>query len=356
MANPLPARPHLDHLRRQAKMLLAAVQSGDAQAIAIIREFLPSAEGMSNAAITKAAFRLADAQSAVARQSGFASWPSLSRHVEQLRSLEGEWSFAKLEVDGTAIPMVGMGMAKLLIDGDRFRMESPGANYEGVFNIDVEVEPHHIDIEFIEGPEAGNWNYGIFRLHKNQLEICLDMNGKPAPAEFRTTRGSGTAYEVLTRSSAARPHSVTGGERSIATPPPPQGAAAIPAEFAHYESAMLQQLQGEWTAAKLIRDGQEFPPMMLNTGRRSAKGNEVEISFGGQLIIRARIRLDESVQPVHVDYFNLHGPAKGVIQLGVMSWDGTEARFCMASPGAPRPTDFTLTPGDGRTLSHWKRA
>ncbi len=356
MARPLPARPHLDHLRRQAKTLLAAVKAGDAQAVATLREFLPSADGMSDKAITKAGFRLADAQSAVARQSGFASWPSLARHVEQLRSLEGEWSFASLEVDGTAMPMAGMGTARLLIDGDRFRMESPGANYEGIFNIDVEVEPHHIDIEFIEGPEAGNWNYGIFRLHGDQLEICLDMNGKPAPAEFRTASGSGTAYEVLTRRSAARPHSVTGGERSTATPPPPQGDVTIPAEFEHGDSALLQQLQGEWTATKLIRDGNEFPPMMLKTGRRSAKGNEVEIFFGGQLIIRARIRLDEGVQPVQVDYFNLHGPAKGLIQLGVMSWNGKEARFCMASPGAPRPADFTLTPGDGRTLSHWKRA
>ncbi len=127
MASPLPARPHLDHLRRQAKSLLAAVKAGDAQAITTLRDFLPSAEGMSDAAITQAGFRLADAQSAVVWQSGFASWPSLSRHVEQLRSLEGEWSFATLEVDGTAMPMTGMGMAKLLIDGDRFRMASPGA-------------------------------------------------------------------------------------------------------------------------------------------------------------------------------------------------------------------------------------
>ena len=119
---------------------------------------------------------------------------------------------------------------------------------------------------------------------------------------------------------------------------------------------MLQQLQGEWTATRLIRDGGEFPPMMLKTGRRSASGNEVAISFGGQLIIRARIRLDESAQPVHVDYFNLHGPARGLIQHGIMSWDGKVARFCMASPGAPRPADFTAIPGDGRTLSLWKRA
>ena len=48
------------------------------------------------------------------------------------------------------------GPRGMLIDGDRFRTESPEATYEGVFNIDVEADPHDIDIEFVEGPEAGN--------------------------------------------------------------------------------------------------------------------------------------------------------------------------------------------------------
>ena len=48
-------------------------------------------------------FRLADAQSVVARQTGFASWPALSRHVQHLRALEGEWQFTRIEVDGLAM-------------------------------------------------------------------------------------------------------------------------------------------------------------------------------------------------------------------------------------------------------------
>ena len=72
--------------------------------------------------------------------------------------------------------------AQILIDGDRFRTESPEATYEGIFNINVEAEPHEIDIEFVEGPEAGNWNFGIFRLDGDQLELCLDLNGKPRPS------------------------------------------------------------------------------------------------------------------------------------------------------------------------------
>jgi hypothetical protein len=73
--------------------------------------------------VRRADFRLADAQSAIARTSGFAGWPALARYVEQLRALEGEWQFDALEVDGRAVAASMLGTSRLLIDGDRFRME-----------------------------------------------------------------------------------------------------------------------------------------------------------------------------------------------------------------------------------------
>ncbi len=154
------------------------------------------------------------------RRAAFESWPHLARHVEQLRALEGTWVFDYLEIDGNAIPATMSQTSRLLIDGDRFRTESPEATYEGVFNINVEAQPHEIDIEFIAGPEAGNWNFGIFQLDGNQLELCLDLNGKPRPTEFLTSPGSGHAYERLTRTSLSRPENVT-GERPPERQPPP---------------------------------------------------------------------------------------------------------------------------------------
>jgi uncharacterized protein (TIGR03067 family) len=153
----LPARPNLDHLRRQAKAILSDLHAGDAQATAVIQEHLPAARDMTADQIRAANFRLADAQSAIARKTGFASWPHLARHVEQLRSLEGMWEFARLEVDGNVFPAATLSASRILINGDRFRTESPEATYEGIFNVNVEAEPHEIDIEFVAGPEAGNW-------------------------------------------------------------------------------------------------------------------------------------------------------------------------------------------------------
>ena len=355
MDTQLPSRPNLDHLRRQAKSLLASLAAGDPDAPRAFQEHLPAAKGMSDAQVRAAGFRLADAQSAVARRTGFASWPQLARHIEQLRALEGSWSFDSLEVEGTPVPPAGMVSSRLLIDGDRFRMESPEATYEGVFNIDVEADPHHIDIEFVEGPEAGNWNYGIFRLGGDSLEFCLDMQGKPRPKGFRTTPGSGHAYEVLRRESGSRPGNVTGGNRAAGPPAAGVGAPPDTAGFALVASATLTKLQGNWAARKIVRDGQELPAFMLATARRSATGNEVSISVGGVLITRAMVRIDESAQPIQIDYLNLEGPAKGSVQQGIMEWRDGGACFCMGAPGQQRPTDFESLAGSCRTLSVWMK-
>ena len=169
MSKPLPHRPNLDHLRRQAKTLLAGIRAGNPESIQILTEYLPAAKGLSDKTIAAADFRLADAQLAIARSTGYGSWPKLAHHVELLRSLEGTWVFDSLEIDGNQIPSAHTQHSRILIDGDRFRTETPEAIYEGVFSIDAEALPQHIDIEFIAGPEAGNWNHGIFRLDGDKL-------------------------------------------------------------------------------------------------------------------------------------------------------------------------------------------
>lgn len=351
----LPARPNLDHLRRQAKALLGALAEGDPDAAATFAQHLPAAAQLSPAAIRSAGFRLADAQSAVARKTGFAAWPQLARHVATLRALEGTWSFEQLNVEGQPLPAAALAHSRLLIDGDRFRTESPEANYEGVFVVDVEAQPHGIDIEFVAGPEAGNVNRGIFRLDGDRLEICLDMRGQPRPRAFAAAAGSGHAHEVLRRASSTRPHAVDGGSAAAAAPSASPVPSASSRDGASACGATLARLQGEWSAERVIRDGQELPAAMLRSGRRSARGDEVEIAFGGHVMLRARVGLDESTQPMRIDYSVLAGPAKGAVQQGIFEWRGASACFCMGAPGAARPDDFSAPAGSGRTLSQWRQ-
>lgn len=80
--NPLPDRLNLDHLKKQAKQLLRLYRSRDAAAMARFRSALPAAAGISDDALSSRARRLHDAQSCIAREHGFASWPDLKRYVE----------------------------------------------------------------------------------------------------------------------------------------------------------------------------------------------------------------------------------------------------------------------------------
>jgi len=85
----LPDRPHPDHLKKQAKELLALYRAGAPEAISRFRDALPQAHGRSDEAIAALGLRLHDAQSCVAREYGFPSWTEL-RHFVAARSAQAD--------------------------------------------------------------------------------------------------------------------------------------------------------------------------------------------------------------------------------------------------------------------------
>ena len=96
----LPQHPHLGHLKKQAKTLLAACRAHDTHALARIRASLPAASQHDDAAVIAMELRLHDAQSCIAREYGFASWAQLRDYVEAQASpaadagaLLGRWRF-----------------------------------------------------------------------------------------------------------------------------------------------------------------------------------------------------------------------------------------------------------------------
>jgi hypothetical protein len=79
----LPPNASLDHLKYQAKDLLKEHAARDPQAAQRIREFHPKFDKSSDAQIFKAKLKVSDAQLAIARERGFASWARLKRHIEK---------------------------------------------------------------------------------------------------------------------------------------------------------------------------------------------------------------------------------------------------------------------------------
>jgi Lon protease-like protein len=82
MKRELPVHPNLEHLKSQAKELLQAFRSGDAEARVRVRDSLPAAAGADAGELAKMPFALHDAQSVVAREYGFASFTELRDFVE----------------------------------------------------------------------------------------------------------------------------------------------------------------------------------------------------------------------------------------------------------------------------------
>ncbi len=339
----------------QAKALLAELRAGNTTAAKTFVKHLPKARGFSIAQVRAAAFRLADAQSVVARRSGFPSWPVLVRHVELLRALGGEWAFEALHIDGKSMPHAMISESRLLLDGDLFRMTSAEANYDGRFVIVTAATPMQIDIEFVEGPEAGNYSYGIFEQRGDQLTICLGLVGAPRPTAFESRAGSGHALEHLRRTSALRPEGITGG---VVTPGKKAEEASLDgglvAEFSALGGALYQRLEGAWTPVRLVTNDEEMRADWLAFGSRVGEGNEVTVVFGGQVMLHVKMRIDDTVLPVAVDYLHLLGSATGKVSYGILEWVGDEVRFLIAAPGQARPLNFA-EPGSAYTMSHWRR-
>lgn len=79
----LPANPNLDHLKYQARDLLQGQRARQADAAQRLREFHPQLNAAKDEEIFAAKLRLSDAQLAIAREYGFASWARLKHHVEK---------------------------------------------------------------------------------------------------------------------------------------------------------------------------------------------------------------------------------------------------------------------------------
>ena len=80
----LPLRPSLEHLQKQAKALLRAVNAGDRDAAAQFRTSRPALATASDADIATAKLSLRDAQAAIAREYGFETWSDLKKRVTEL--------------------------------------------------------------------------------------------------------------------------------------------------------------------------------------------------------------------------------------------------------------------------------
>jgi uncharacterized protein (TIGR03067 family) len=252
-----------------------------------------------------------------------------ARLKAEMDRLQGAWVFKTVEIDGKSMgkdPAIG---SKIILKGSRFTSVFTGETISGNFKIDVTKSPKTLDLIFTNGPEKGRASHAIYELNGDNWKICLGLTGKKRPTGFVTKPGSGSALETFKRETQ------------------PKNQDAVNAEMA--------ALQGEWSMAMGERGGQKLPDAVVSTGRRVVKGNDLTVTIGGQTFMKATFTVNPSKQPKTIDYTVTDGPDKGKKQLGIYELKGDTTRSCFSIPGKERPTDFSTTGGDGRSLSLWKR-
>lgn len=164
MSRHLPARPNLEFLKKEAKSLLEVLQQRD-----------PAAQ-------------LADAQHALARDYGFASWPKLKVHVESMAVSAPALAPRSAEREG-GHPFVGRWIANVA----RSKRHPANMFQRAIIEFVVDGNTVDIDDEFVD--DSG-------RVVRGHNTIVADGVEHPAPNGFVVTaawRGMTALETVVTR-------------------------------------------------------------------------------------------------------------------------------------------------------------
>jgi len=120
----------------------------------------------------------------------------------------------------------------------------------------------------------------------------------------------------------------------------------------------LAKMKGTWKAVSLEIDGNKpIPDDMLEKLQcvidADGKGT---VQFDGATILAATNKIDPTKKPKTLDATFTEGDMKGETSLAIYELKDDTLKYCRATPGKDRPTEFSSKPGSGQTLVVYKRA
>jgi hypothetical protein len=120
----LPGRPNLSQYRKQAKELVKALRSADADALARVKAHHPRFGAVTESDARLTAFVLADAQLVIAREHGIESWPKFVQAIEKRSGADSPariWKLAERAVIAGDVA----ALERLLRDHEQLLKEGP---------------------------------------------------------------------------------------------------------------------------------------------------------------------------------------------------------------------------------------
>jgi uncharacterized protein (TIGR03067 family) len=118
-----------------------------------------------------------------------------------------------------------------------------------------------------------------------------------------------------------------------------------------------EALTGRWQLVESTVDGKSVPEAELRKTVLITDHDTFRFpaDAGVGTAPQGKFTIDPTKNPKQVDSTALAGPNKGEITHGIYEIiDENNKRACWGRPGGPRPTDFTSTPGSGRTVQYWR--
>jgi uncharacterized protein (TIGR03067 family) len=118
-----------------------------------------------------------------------------------------------------------------------------------------------------------------------------------------------------------------------------------------------EALTGRWQLVESTVDGKPVPEAELRKTVLITDHDTFRFpaDAGVGTAPQGRFTIDPTKSPKQVDSTALAGPDEGKITHGIYEIiDANNKRACWGRPGGPRPTDFTSTPGTGRTVQYWR--
>jgi uncharacterized protein (TIGR03067 family) len=127
------------------------------------------------------------------------------------------------------------------------------------------------------------------------------------------------------------------------------------------KKALIQKdydaLTGRWQLVKSVVDGKAVPEAEASKTVLITDHNVFRFPADAKVGTAplGHFTIDPTTSPKQVDSTATEGPNKGKVTRGIYEIiDANNKRACWGQPGGPRPTDFTSTPGSGRTVQYWR--